>query len=246
MTGDGVNDCLALKEADCSIAMASGSDAARNVSQLVLLDSNFKSMPNVVAEGRRTINNIERSASLFLIKTIYSCILAILFLFINKQFPFMPIQLSLISIVTIGIPSFVLALEPNKERIKGHFLRNVVRNALPSSVAIIGNIVIILIATFYLDIPDEVYSSLCVILTVITGFLVQIKICYPYNLLRIALIVTTISLFLFGTIFMNDWFSILLPKEYMPLLLLLVITSIMLFAICHAISYLIERRKNTL
>lgn len=125
MTGDGVNDIIALKEADCSIAMASGSDAARNVSQLILLDSDFASMPKIVAEGRRTINNLERSAALFLTKTIYSTFLAILFVFMNKQYPFMPIQLSLIALVCIGIPSFILALEPNKQRIKGTFLGNV-------------------------------------------------------------------------------------------------------------------------
>ena len=132
-TGDGVNDVLALKEADCSIAMASGSDATRNVAELVLLDSNFASMPEIVLEGRRTINNIERSATLFLVKTIYASILAIIFLFVNMPYPFMPIQLTLISTVTIGIPSFVLALEPNKERIKGKFLRNVISRALRNS-----------------------------------------------------------------------------------------------------------------
>ena len=133
MTGDGVNDVLALKEADCSIAMASGSDATRNVAELVLLDSNFASMPEIVLEGRRTINNIERSATLFLVKTIYASILAIIFLFVNMPYPFMPIQLTLISTVTIGIPSFVLALEPNKEIIKGKFLRNVISRALRNS-----------------------------------------------------------------------------------------------------------------
>lgn len=133
MTGDGVNDVLALKEADCSIAMASGSDATRNVAELVLLDSNFASMPEIVLEGRRTINNIERSATLFLVKTIYAGILAIIFLFVNMPYPFMPIQLTLISTVTIGIPSFVLALEPNKEIIKGKFLRNVISRALRNS-----------------------------------------------------------------------------------------------------------------
>ena len=119
MTGDGVNDVLSLKEADCSIAMASGSDACKNCSELVLLDSNFASMPKIVAEGRRTINNIERSATLFLVKTLYATALALIFLIAKMPYPFMPIQLSLISIVTIGIPSFILALEPNKERIKG-------------------------------------------------------------------------------------------------------------------------------
>lgn len=145
MTGDGVNDVLALKEADCSIAMASGSDAARNVSELVLLDSNFEAMPKIVAEGRKTINNIERSASLFLAKTMYATILAILFVFISWPYPFMPIQLSLISVVTIGIPSFALALEPNKERIKGHFLINVISRSMPASITVVMGIILSII-----------------------------------------------------------------------------------------------------
>lgn len=145
MTGDGVNDVLALKEADCSIAMASGSDAARNVSELVLLDSNFEAMPKIVAEGRKTINNIERSASLFLAKTMYATILAILFVFISWPYPFMPIQLSLISVVTIGIPSFALALEPNKERIKGHFLINVISRSMPASITVVIGIILSII-----------------------------------------------------------------------------------------------------
>ena len=122
MTGDGVNDVLALKEADCSVAMNSGSDAARNVSQLVLLDSNFVSMPKVVAEGRRSINNIQRSSSLFLCKTTYATLLAILFVFLPISYPFEPIQLTLTSVATIGIPSFILALEPNNERLNGKLL----------------------------------------------------------------------------------------------------------------------------
>ena len=121
MTGDGVNDVLALKDSDCSIAMASGSDAARRTAQLVLTDSNFKSMPNVVKEGRRVINNIEKSASLFLVKTIYSFLLSILFLIIMKPYPFVPIQLTLISALTIGIPSFFFALESNNNKIKKDF-----------------------------------------------------------------------------------------------------------------------------
>ena len=128
MTGDGVNDVLALKEADCSVAMNSGSDAARNVSQLVLLDSNFASMPKVVAEGRRSINNIQRSSSLFLCKTTYATLLAVIFLFLDRAYPFIPIQLTLTSMVTIGIPSFILALEPNNERINGKIIINVLKN----------------------------------------------------------------------------------------------------------------------
>ena len=144
MTGDGVNDVLALKASDCSIAMANGSDATKNISQLVLLDSNFSSMPKVVLEGRRTINNIQRSASLFLVKTIYSCIFAIMFLIMQEEYPFEPIQLTLVSVITIGIPSFMLALEPNKERIKGNFLNNVISKALPTAIT---NVITIFILT---------------------------------------------------------------------------------------------------
>ena len=168
MTGDGVNDVLALKASDCSIAMANGSDATKSVAQLILLDSNFASMPKVVAEGRRTINNIQRSASLFLVKTIYSTILALMFLFMGSAYPFVPIQLSLISTVTIGIPSFILALEPNKERIKGEFLKNVVARALPTGLTVALNIFVISILYKNGIIPTEQYSSLCVIPVAIT------------------------------------------------------------------------------
>ena len=131
MTGDGVNDVLALKEADCSVAMASGSDAAKNVSSLVLLDSNFASMPRIVAEGRRSINNLERSAALYIMKTVYNVLLALLFMFVNVPLPFEPRNLTLIGGVTIGMPSIVLALEPNNDLVKGRFLTKVLCYAVP-------------------------------------------------------------------------------------------------------------------
>ena len=185
MTGDGVNDVLSLKEADCSIAIASGSDACKNCSELVLLDSNFASMPKIVAEGRRTINNIERSATLFLVKTIYASILALIFLIAKMPYPFMPIQLSLISIVTIGIPSFVLALEPNKERIKGHFMRNVISRAIPTAITAVLNIIIIAIISYNMKISRDVYSSICVISTAFTGMLLLSSLCRPLDIFRI-------------------------------------------------------------
>ena len=132
MTGDGVNDVLALKDADCSVAMASGSEAASNVAQLVLLDSDFSRMPSVVAEGRRVVNNIERTAALYIVKNIFSMLLAIFSVILMLDYPLEPSQVSLISMFTIGIPSFVLALEPNKELIRGHFLTNVLVRALPA------------------------------------------------------------------------------------------------------------------
>ena len=217
MTGDGVNDVLALKASDCSIAMASGSDATKNVSQLVLLDSNFASMPKVVAEGRRTINNIERSASLFLIKTIYSSVLAILFLFIAESYPFIPIQLSLISMVTIGIPSFLLALEPNKDRIKGNFLRNVISKAIPTALTSIINIVILTMLNKYGIVAEEVYSSLCVISTGFVGILFLFTLAkarksegkkLPFSKFRLALSIAMLLLFIFCLTVFKWWFSI--------------------------------------
>lgn len=217
MTGDGVNDVLALKTADCSIAMASGSDATKNVSQLVLLDSNFASMPKVVAEGRRTINNIERSASLFLIKTIYSSILAILFLFMAENYPFIPIQLSLISMVTIGIPSFLLALEPNNERIKGNFLRNIISKAVPPALTSILNIIIITLLNKNGIISNDIYSSLCVISTGIVGICFLFTLAksrksehkkLPFSKFRLVLSIAMFVFFFFCLTYFKWWFSI--------------------------------------
>lgn len=243
MTGDGVNDVIALKEADCSIAIAGGSDAARNVSQLVLLDSNFKSMPSIVAEGRRTINNIERSASLFLSKTIYATILAVFFLFASMPYPFMPVQLSLMALVCIGIPSFVLALEPNKERIKGRFISNVVSKSIPTAITTVINIILLVIISTKYNIPAEIYSTLCVILTVITGIALLIKISYPFNAIRITLIIAMIVLFVACFIILQDWFSVVIPKDYMVLIIALTIVAISNFIILNLMVHKILERN---
>ncbi len=249
MTGDGVNDIIALKEADCSIAMAAGSDAARNVSQLVLLDSNFASMPKIVAEGRRTINNLERSASLFLSKTIYSTILAILFVFINEAYPFMPIQLSLISLVCIGIPSFILALEPNKARVKGKFIGNVISKSIPTAITVIMNIVIVLILNQFIQFPTQIYSTICVILTVLIGFMLLIKISKPFNLLRAILLPTLIAIFVGCCLIFKEWFAVVLTKEYVEITVLLAGIAVFNFIISNIISGKVlykvrKRRKN--
>ena len=217
MTGDGVNDVLALKTSDCSIAMANGSDAAKNVSQLILLDSNFSSMPKIVAEGRRTINNIERSASLFLVKTIYSCLNAILFLLIGEPYHFEPIQLSLISTVTIGIPSFVLALEPNKERIKGNFLRNVISKSLPTALCVTTNIFAITILKKYNILTASESSTLCIISTGTLGLLLLFTLAksrksenskLPFSPFRLTLALLMIALFICCLTIFNWWFDI--------------------------------------
>jgi len=210
MTGDGVNDVLALKEADCSIAMNSGSDAARNVSQLVLLDSNFSSMPKVVAEGRRSINNIQRSSSLFLCKTGYATLLALIFMFLSMTYPFIPIQLTLTSMVTIGIPSFILALEPNNERINGKIISNVLKNSVPTALTITANIIIIMVLPSFIRLTSDEISTLCVIMTGITGFMLLYKICTPFNNLRRLLFTFLIVMFIFGIVFLRELFSLVI------------------------------------
>jgi len=247
MTGDGVNDIIALKEADCSIAMAAGSDAARNVSQLILLDSDFASMPKIVAEGRRTINNLERSATLFLSKTIYSTILAILFVFIDEPYPFMPIQLSLIALVCIGIPSFILALEPNKARVRGSFIGNVISKSIPTALTVITNIIIVLWISSKYNLPTEIYSTICVILTVLTGFMLLIKISRPFNLLRGILLPTLVTIFAGCCLIFKDWFAVVLPKEYTGIIIILGSIAIFNFILLNMVSskilYKTRRRK---
>lgn len=184
MTGDGVNDVLALKEADCSVAMASGSDAAKNVSSLVLLDSNFSSMPRVVAEGRRSINNLERSAALYIMKTVYNTLLALLFMVVTVPLPFTPQNLTIMGAVTIGLPSVVLALEPNADRVTGRFLPKVLSNALPGGITVLlGAIAVILCNRFFLtNLTDAQSQTVFIWVITFVGFLLLFKVSLPTKL----------------------------------------------------------------
>ena len=219
MTGDGVNDVLALKEADCSIAMINGSDATKNISQLVLLNSDFSSMPKIVAEGRRTINNIERSASLFLVKTIYSLLLALMVLLMKDEYPFIPIQLSLISVLTIGIPSFMLALEPNKERVHGNFLKNIIKRALPTGLLVVIMIFILNMLCHLSIIPENQLSSYCVLSTGICGLGLLFTFIksrkseeskLPISIYRLALAIIMTTLFILVITYFGNFFNICL------------------------------------
>ncbi len=207
MTGDGVNDVLALKESDCSIAMASGSDAPKNVSQLVLLDSDFASMPYVVQEGRRTINNIERSASLLLIKTIFTLILIFICIFASSKYFFIPIQLTLITAFTIGIPSFVLALEPNSDIVKGNFLPKVIGKSLPAALTVVFNVILVMLFKYAFNLNESLTSSLVVFLTGTTGFIFLYKLCQPFNILRICLFIFLICGFTYGATVQYSFFN---------------------------------------
>lgn len=212
MTGDGVNDVLALKEADCSIAMQSGSDAARNVSQLVLMDSNFSSMPYIVAEGRRTINNMQRSAALYLTKTIYSTALAVLFVFINIKFPFIPIQLTLIGALSIGIPSFILALEPNANRVKGRFLVNVLRMAIPGGVVVFTNIVLAIVFGWITNASNVQISTMAAYGLAMAAAVELAKLCRPYNTIRRIMCIFLVSVFVGASIIFGNFFGFALPN----------------------------------
>ena len=207
MTGDGVNDVLALKKADCSIAMASGSDAAKNVSQLVLLDSNFASMPEVVKEGRRTINNVERSASLLLVKTIFTCILVVICIFMESEYFYLPIHLTLITSCTISIPSFVLALEPNHNLVTGDFMLKVISKSLPAALTVVFNVVMIVLFRQQFNLDNDLTSTLIVIMTGTTGFIFLFRLCRPFNIFRGCLASILVLLFTYIVIFQNDFFD---------------------------------------
>lgn len=226
MTGDGVNDVLALKEADCSIAVASGSDAARNVSEMVLLDSNFDRLPKILNEGRQIINNIERSATLFLVKTIYATLLAICFLFISLPYPFVPIQLTLTSVTTIGIPSFILALEPNKKRVKKHFFFNIISKSIPTAVTIVESILMILAVGTLFHFTRGQSSTICVLTTGFISFMLLFRLCYPFNLLRGVLFGSMAIAFLVGAIGLNELFSLsFLPFDKLIFLAIFMLLS---------------------
>ena len=186
MTGDGVNDIPALKASDCSIAMAGGAEATEHAAQLVLMDGDFTSLPAVVAEGRRVISNITRTASLFLVKTLYSAILAILLLILPLRYPFQPIQLTLISALSIGTPSFFLALEPSSERAKGKFLRQVVLRAAPGALAV-AVCAIAAMLTQRRGTPFEVASTMAALSAGIIGLANLALACRPFTKLRVAL-----------------------------------------------------------
>ena len=208
MTGDGVNDVLALKDADCSIAMASGSDAAAQASQLVLLESDFSCMPQVVLEGRRVVNNIQRSASLFLVKNIFSFLLSVISLVFLFTYPLEPSQISLISMFTIGIPAFFLALESNRNIIRGHFLTNVFLKALPAALtdAVAVGALVIFGRTFGVKATD--ISTAATMLLAIVEFMILYTISAPLNKMRGMIFASCVAGLLFCAVFLNDLFAI--------------------------------------
>lgn len=208
MTGDGVNDVLALKDADCSIAMASGSDAAAQASQLVLLESNFSCMPSVVLEGRRVVNNIERSASLFLVKNIFSFLLSLFSMAFMITYPLEPSQISMVAMFTIGIPAFLLAMEPNKKMIEGHFLTNVLLKALPAGLTDVLIVGFLTVFGQIFGMSNEEISTAATLLLAIVGLMILFKISKPMNVFRWIVWSAMVAGLLFCVIFLKNLFGI--------------------------------------
>ena len=241
MTGDGVNDVLALKDADCSIAMASGSDAAAQASQLVLLESDFSCMPEVVLEGRRVVNNIQRSASLFLVKNIFSFLLSVASVVFMFTYPLEPSQVSLISMFTIGVPAFFLALEPNKNMIKGHFLTNVLLKALPAALTDALAVAALVIFGRTFDVSSTDISTAATMLLAIVGFMILYKISAPMNKIRFSIVSGCIAGLLFCSIFLKDLFAITsMTKEC---IMLFVVFAIATEPVLRYLTTLVEKVK---
>lgn len=208
MTGDGVNDVLALKEADCSIAMASGSDAASQVSHIVLLNSDFSAMPSVVAEGRRVINNIERSASLFLVKNIFAFTMAVISLIFTLPYPVTAAQMGLVNSLTIGVPGFILAMEPNSTRIKGKFLPNVIYRAIPGGLTNVLLVMGVILFCLVFEMSEDMMSTICTVILATVGLLMVNRTCRPYNLLRKTLMIMLTISVIFCVLFLKNLFTL--------------------------------------
>ena len=208
MTGDGVNDILAMKDADCSVAMASGSEAAAHAAQVVLLDSDFAHMPDVVYEGRRVVNNIQRSASLFLVKNIFSLLLSLFSVILMVTYPLEPAQVSLISMFTIGVPGFLLALEQNKDRIKGHFITNVMLKALPGGLTDVIAVGALVVCGEVFCISDASIGTIATLVLSVVGFMILFKISEPLNGMKYAVIIGNIAGLVFSGFFLKKLFAL--------------------------------------
>lgn len=245
MTGDGVNDVLALKEADCSVAMAAGSDAARNVAEIVLVDNDFASMPAVVAEGRRSINNLQRSASLFLTKTLFSMSLAALCIAL-PPYPFEPIQMTLINFFCIGAPGFVLGLEPNNARVKGSFLTNVLKRALPASIAVILAAALDIFVARVFGFSQLTLSTMCLLTSCAASVSLIWRISQPLTPLRVVLFVFVVAAILVGVIGFPELLSIanLSMGQMVILAAIVVFTCSVFFKLATMMDSLKPRRRH--
>lgn len=246
MTGDGVNDILALKEADCSVAIAAGSDAARSVSQLVLLDSNFSSMPSVVAEGRRVVNNVQKSSSLFLMKTFFAICISVFVLCLNKTYPFSPIQFTLLELFVIGLPSFFLALQPNTNRIQGRFLVNIAKSTLPAGVCLVASTITMYIYQMFTGISTEVLVTLSSLALLVIGFMVLFKMCKPFNWFKTLMYFACLGLTITAVVVLYDLFKYV-PLPYQDVLFLIIVcqTSYPIYLVLNKLAELPGKQSQS-
>lgn len=246
MTGDGVNDVLALKTADCSVALGSGSDAAANAAQVVLLDSDFSSMPSVVLEGRRVVNNIQRSASLFLVKNIFSILLSIYTLIAVNRYPLYPTQLSLLGIFTVGLPGFLLAMQPNKEIIRGKFIRNVIIKALPAALT---DFIIVIALTLIGESYGTDHNQLTTMITFVIipiGLLMLVRVCRPMNLTRGSICLAMLAGIVLSVIFLPNVFAIY-PLSLRQIVITAVCIALALpifIIICYIVEWLAKKNLD--
>lgn len=248
MTGDGVNDLLALRQADCGIAMASGSESTKSIADFVLINSNFDAMIDVLKEGRRVINNIERVASMYLIKTMYSVALSFIFLFMTMGYPFEPIQLTPITSLMVGIPSFFLALEPNFSRITNQFMKQVLIISTPAAICIVGYILVIEIVGSFFGLQYEFTSTLCVLLTGAICWLALVMVSRPLNRLKVGMDVLVLAAFLAIIVFFNNIFSLVsfFDKDIWLYAVPLIATAYPLYMFLQGVisTFLTQREKR--
>ena len=239
MVGDGINDVLALKESDCSIAPANGSPTSRNISRLVLMDSDFGALPYAVSEGRRSINNLQNSASLFLSKTIFSVIMTMIFMFVNYSYPFKPIQMTLISALTIGFPSFVLSFIKNNKRVSGNFLNNIIKNSFPAALTNITIIIAIVVLSETGKLSGQNTAAVCASVMAAVGIFLIIKVYRPLTPLKTFVISVSITGFMTAYLLFKDFFGLYI--ESFDTVAITVIISALLFNI---LNLLFSRLKH--
>lgn len=207
MTGDGVNDTLALKEADCSIAMADGSEVARSLSNLVLRDSKFSSLPNVVREGRQVINNVQQSSTLFLMKTLFTILLSLFSIVTLSGYPFQPVQMFLLELFVIGMPSVILALQPNTSLIKGEFIPVVLKRSIPSGLLIFINVLLTIILARFGLVNAEEFATLSTLVLIFTGYINLVFLCVPFSKIRIFCCSLSLLCLILAIVLMGDFFG---------------------------------------
>ena len=245
MTGDGVNDVLALKDADCSIAMASGSDAAAHAAQLVLLDSDFSKMPAVVREGRQVVNNLERSGSLFIVKNIFSAVAAVLSILIGFRYPLLPSQISLVTMWTIGVPSFFLSQMPTEELIRGRFIPNIMKKAIPAGLVDVLLILLTSLICGLCQLPEEQIFSACTLTFALVGIVYLYRVCRPFNFYRRGIwfgCLAGLTLFIILPFF--RWFYRLVEAPVLPAVLIPLAHGLHSIPLLPQFDKLVSARNN--